>query len=218
MPRAAKKQVSLGRSATRQVRRQQLIDATLETIAKRGFADTTLADVAAGAGLSQGIVNFHFRTKEELLVETLRDLNEEYGATWRRALEAAGPDPANRLWAILAADFDPAICSRKKIAVWHAFYGEAKARPTYQKICGDRDDERWDVMTGLIETLIAQGGYEGLEARALAQILTAMTDGFWLDYHLSPSRIDRAAGCRAVGLMLAQLFPKHYPIEEQTAA
>ncbi len=218
MPRTAKKQVSLGRSATRQVRRQQLIDATIEAIARRGFADTTLADVAAGAGLSQGIVNFHFRTKEELLVETLRDLNEEYRLTWRRALEAAGPDPANRLWAILAADFDPAVCSRKKIAVWHAFHGEAKARPTYQKICGDRDDERWEVMTSLIETLTAQGGYEGLEARALAQILTAMTDGFWLDYHLSPSRIDRAAGCRAVRLMLAQLFPEHYPIEAQTAA
>ena len=218
MARTAKKQVSLSRSATRRVRRQQLIDATIEAIAKRGFADTTMADVATGAGLSQGIVNFHFRTKEELLVETLRDLNEEYRLTWRRALEAAGPDPANRLRAILAADFDPAVCSRKKIAVWHAFYGEAKARPTYQKICGDRDDERWEVMTGLIETLIAQGGYEGLEAMALSQILTAMTDGFWLDYHLSSSRIDRGAGCRAVGLMLAQLFPRHYPIEAQTAA
>ena len=56
------------RSATRALRRQQLIQSTIESIARRGFADTTLANVAAGAGLSRGIVNFHFRSKDQLLV------------------------------------------------------------------------------------------------------------------------------------------------------
>ena len=35
-------------------------------------------DVSQGAGLSQGIVNFHFKSKELLLIETLRFISNEY--------------------------------------------------------------------------------------------------------------------------------------------
>ena len=59
------------RTATRAARRQQLIDATMKCIARKGIGSTTLADVAREAGLSQGIVNLHFRTKDNLLNETL---------------------------------------------------------------------------------------------------------------------------------------------------
>ena len=38
-----------GRKASREVRRRQLIDATIDVLARRGYADLTLADVADGA-------------------------------------------------------------------------------------------------------------------------------------------------------------------------
>lgn len=60
-----------GRKASKETRRQQLIEATIDSLAKRGYAETTLADVADGAGLSRGIVNFHFESKENLLIATL---------------------------------------------------------------------------------------------------------------------------------------------------
>ncbi|GIR39252.1 MAG: hypothetical protein CM15mP51_00320 [Porticoccaceae bacterium] len=37
-----------------------------------------MADVTKLAGLSLGIVNLHFETKEKLLVETLRFITDEY--------------------------------------------------------------------------------------------------------------------------------------------
>ena len=39
---------------------------------------TTMADVTKLVGLSLGIVNLHFETKEKLLVETLRFITDEY--------------------------------------------------------------------------------------------------------------------------------------------
>src|SRR5438045_2087540 len=100
------------RDHIKDARRVQLIEATIGSIARRGFAETTLADVAAGAKLSHGIVNFYFRSKDELLVETLRHLSAEYEAFWTAAVERAGPDPAAKLLAMVDADFDPAITSR----------------------------------------------------------------------------------------------------------
>ena len=75
-----------GRKASKETRRLQLIDATIDSLAKRGFSDTTMADVADGAGLSRGIVNFHFESKDKLLVATLQHMAEEYAGHWRAAV------------------------------------------------------------------------------------------------------------------------------------
>ena len=77
-----------GRKASKETRRQQLIEATIDLLAKRGYSETTMADVADGAGLSRGIVNFHFESKEKLLVATLQYMADEYSQHWRaRAAE-----------------------------------------------------------------------------------------------------------------------------------
>jgi TetR/AcrR family transcriptional repressor of bet genes len=216
--RDKRKTPSLGRNVTRRVRRRQLIDATIECLAKRGFSDTTMAHVAEAAGLSQGIINFHFRSKEALLLETLASMDEEYRANWELAVTRAGPAPEKRLKALLRSEFEPAICSRKKIAVWHAFYGEAKARPTYQKICGARDEDRRQAMQKILDELIAKCDGTRSHSAAITDALTALTDGIWLDLHLSTKRIDREAAWRPVEVLLVRLFPHYFTSDERRAA
>ncbi|MEM9140903.1 MAG: TetR family transcriptional regulator, partial [Pseudomonadota bacterium] len=60
------------RKASRDVRRRQLIQATMEAIAEKGMTGATTAEVTRRAGLSMGIVSLHFESKEGLLTETLR--------------------------------------------------------------------------------------------------------------------------------------------------
>lgn len=216
--RPGRKEAPLSRAATKLLRRQQLIDSTIESIAKRGFAETTLANVADGAGLSRGIVNFHFQSKDALLVETLQYLTEDYRAAWRRAIAKAGPRPADRLWAMIEADFDPAICNRKKIAVWYAFWGEAKSRPTYLKVCDAADAEYNDVMRGICREIVAEGGYASVEAEMVADGLDAMLNGMWLSLLLDPRGFDRAANKRICRAFLASSFPDHFSRDRRDAA
>lgn len=198
-----------GRVATREFRRQQLIESTIESIAKRGFSETTMADVADGAGLSRGIVNFHFTSKDQLLVETLQFLADEYREAWRRALAKAGPKPIDRLQAMFLADLDPQVCNRKKIAVWYAFYGEAKSRPTYLKLCAERDREQNDIMIDLARQVIDEGAYK-LEAETIVNGLSALTDGLWLDQLIWHKTFEREAARQTVLTFLSACFPKHY--------
>jgi TetR/AcrR family transcriptional repressor of bet genes len=102
-------------------RRRQLIDATITAIATHGLSRTTLAKVAGLAGMTAGSVNFHFTSKEALLVATLEFLVEEHDAFMEAAVAGAGPDPAEALEALIEAQFDPAISDPRKVAVWHAF-------------------------------------------------------------------------------------------------
>mgnify|MGYP003488082671 CR=1 FL=1 len=86
-----------GRKASKEFRRQQLIDATIKVLAQKGYATLTVADVARQAGLSTGIIIFHFVSKDELLASVLRFLAEEYYHNWKRALAGAGDSADKRL-------------------------------------------------------------------------------------------------------------------------
>ena len=202
------------RTAKRAKRRRQLIEATMKCIGRKGISGTTLADVAGTAGLSQGIVNLHFDSKDNLLRETLEYLAGEYRSQFDRALERSGPAAAEKLQALLELDLKPSICQRSKLAVWFAFWGEVGSRPTYRRICDDLDRYYDRVVEGLCAEIIDEGGYAHVRAADAATAFTSMTNGLWLSCLISPSDWDRRAAMRAVESYLANVFPAHFGQEE----
>jgi TetR/AcrR family transcriptional repressor of bet genes len=198
------------RTASREARRRQLIDATMKCIARKGMGSTTLGDVAKEAGLSQGIVNLHFESKDNLLTETLRTLAGEYRENFNKTLEKSGPRPADSLLALMESDLRPSICDRQKLAIWFAFWGEVKSRPTYRRICDEFDNYYDSVVERLCADLIEEGAYENIDAAAAAEALTSMTNGLWLSCLISPQGWDRHKAMDAVMSYLTNVFPKHY--------
>ncbi|SHG91469.1 transcriptional regulator, TetR family [Cognatiyoonia sediminum] len=200
------------RSEPREIRRLQLIMAALDSIAKRGFSDTTLKHVTEGASLSQGVANYHFESKEALYDATLGYLAREHYETWTRYYEQAKPTPAHRLAAIIAADFDKDICTSKRLAVWFAFWGQVKYRPNYQKIHNQYDDERHELIERLCAELIEYGEYD-LNASQVARSIVALSDGAWLCLMLYPKGTTAEEYHSDNLLTLAKYFPKHFPLE-----
>lgn len=190
----------------------QLIRATIRSVAKNGLADTTMATVAKEADLSQGIINLHFQSKERLLVETLRYITDEYRTSWEKALDGAGASPAERLTSLVEVDFKLPVCDRNKLAVWFAFWGESKSRPTYRKLCATRDIQYRRELAALCQLMIEEGGYQGLDAMVLATGLSAMSEGLWLDLLISPRSITREQARNICMAYLASAFPRHFSV------
>ena len=197
------------RTMSREARRAQIIEATIRTLAARGLARATLTEVARTAGLSHGLVLFHFDSKEGLLAETLSAMAEEYRQNWQTALAAAGPSPAEQLAALIEADFAPAICTPDRLAAWCAFWGEAKSRPTYQALCGARDEAYQQVFVDLCTVLKSEGDY-AFEPKALALALSATLEGLWHRLMMGTENVTRETSLQAAAEMLACVFPRHY--------
>jgi AcrR family transcriptional regulator len=195
------------RKASKETRQQQLIEATIDSLAKRGYSDTTLANVADGAGLSRGIVNFHFESKEKLLVATLQYMADEYAGHWSAALEKAGDAAASRIWALVNADFDRRICTKRKLAAWCAFWGEAKSRPTYQALCGASDLNYQNTFVELCAELKANGHY-GYDPEPMALGICAMMEGLWFRLMMNDGLTREKALASAIEYVAA-VFPKH---------
>ncbi|MGL4237015.1 TetR family transcriptional regulator C-terminal domain-containing protein [Tabrizicola sp.] len=197
------------RTMSREARRMQLIESTIETLAARGYSRTTLTEVAKAAGLSHGLVLFHFETKEKLLAETLNYLAEEYRQNWLSALAKVGDDPADQLNALINADFNPAICTPSRLAAWCSFWGEAQSRPLYQEACGAKDDAYNVTLEAICQRLSDQGGY-GRNAQRVARVIRVTVEGVWLDLMTMVSPYARDEALATVRTCAALCFPDHF--------
>lgn len=197
------------RKLSRAARRVQLIEATIEVLAERGFARLTLSDVAKRAGLSHGLVNFHFESKELLLSETLGYLSDEYRDNWMCALGAAGPAPAQQLDALFRADFSPQLFTPARLAAWVAFWGEAQSRPLYREKCGAKDDDYADRKQTICAALLAEGGYGG-DAGRISRALRLVAEGVWMDLVIMETPYAREEGLATVRCAAAAFFPRHF--------
>ncbi len=198
------------RAASKEARRQQLIQATIRSIAKFGLSDTTIATVAREAQLSMGIVNLHFQSKQGLLIETLKSVADEYKDAWEKALTHAGPSNAEKLEALVNVDFCRAVCDRTKIAVWFAYWSETKSRPTYRKLCAERDRRYDRELSELVKALVAEGDYQALDVDMVTNAISAMSAGLWLDLLVDPRSMTRERARHSCRMFLCQLFPKHF--------
>src|ERR1700732_1870402 len=118
----------------REIRRAQLIDATLLTIAHAGLAGTTLASVAPRASISTGIASDYVGDKDGLLEATMRHvLRDLWNATSRRR-RVAKDEPRARLRAVVAANFDAAQVSNPVMKTWLAFWSESMHKPQLRRL------------------------------------------------------------------------------------
>jgi TetR/AcrR family transcriptional repressor of bet genes len=174
------------------MRRRQLLDAARRSVIQHGLTRTTLATVAAEAGLSQGVAVFYFKSKGGLLVETLRAQYQSYADTWQAALAGAPEEPEPRLRALVAADFAPHVCDADALALWFAFWGEQKFTPQYADISAEFDAGRNAEIRALCRTLFS--GVPQDQAHRIAEWIDTLTDGYWQNLHLHPQKFDAETG------------------------
>ena len=201
---------TVSRTASKEVRRMQLIEATIDSIAKYGISGTTMHTVTEAAGLSIGIVNFHFQSKKNLLEETLVHLAKEHRDQWKRGYGNADLNAPAKILAIVDAHFHPKICGRKKLAVWFAFYGEAGRREVYRARVDQIDDKRFEISTQLCRKIKEEGQYEGVDPHDVALTLEALYDGMCLNILMYPKSFSRTAARTHIRRYLATVFPRHF--------
>ena len=190
-------------------RRGQLIEATIEVIYCDGLSRLTLAKVARQAGLSTSIVNFYFKTKEQLLLETLQTVSREYETAVDRAF-ALSSDPTKTLWALVEAMLDPELCTPARAAVWYAFMGESQARGDYIGAVRVRELAIRQRVEVLFTTLFQGAGdaqSKPIHAAALARAFDALIDSVWEQSMMEPDTVDLGAARKTCFDYLESVLP-----------
>jgi len=199
-----------GREAIKAWNRQKIIDATIDVINQYGIAGTTVARVVELAKVSMGLVNVHFKSKDALLTQVLRQMAEAYSLHWRDRLNSAEQEPVAQLLAMVLADFDASVLNLKTLGVWFAFRAQVRAKPEYLDLIGTREPEQVQLMISLFRKLNRKTGQKH-DPVILTRLLSAMVEGMRTEFHLYPREFDRAGALQGVSLFLGVMYPDCFP-------
>lgn len=167
-----------------QVRRRQLIDATVRTIEAHGFAETTIARISRRAGLSSGIIGHYFGGKNALLAATMRalltELQQETITRLRRARS-----PVARVEAILGANFAEEQFTPRVCAAWLSFYAQVPHAPELTRLHRIYVARLRSNLRHAFRQLLPPAA-----AEAAAEGMACMIDGIWVRAALARERPD----------------------------
>ena len=187
--------------------RKAILQSAIDSIAASGLGSMTLDRVAERAGISRGLVVFHFKSKSKLLEEVLNYLGKQYESGWNTVYEKEAGSAIEKILALVDYDIQFAYENPKYVSAWHAFWGEAKGNLLYHDISFPRDISREDQLGELIADVVKDQAGDPAEAAPITMGLSAMMFGVWVESHLNPDPDDCARYMQAVRVYLRKCFP-----------
>ena len=189
-------------------RKEQILKAAFECLARNGYSRLTVRDIAAEAGLSVGTLYLHFKNKQEIL----RALTEQGRELDEAMLEEIPVDggPLDALAAIFAFlierldDPESAAALRVDVELW----AEGIHHDAVKEVFRDSQDYWLGRFSGLVDEAQEAGDLPAhLDPAGLAQLLIAMLAGLELMKVMQP-RVPMASLVEPFqGLLKAHLHP-----------
>ncbi len=167
-------------------RRTAILAALDRCLRAKGYAHTSLADVAAAAGMSPSHLLYYFPGKEAVLEAYFRAAGDAILAAV--GARVAAP-PEEQIDALAAYFFDDTIAGRVEQGIVLELFGQAVRRPRLEAIKADFDRRLKDYLTALFRQTPRA---EGLAASDAAEQALALLVGFiassYFDERLAPAR------------------------------
>ncbi len=175
-----------------EMRRRELVEVTIDSLAEVGFVGTTLAQIAARAGVSPGLVAHYFDDKDGLLDAAFRSLARRVGMQVRARLRLVAT-PRGRIQAVIDANLAPEEFDQRTGSAWLAFWGQVLHVERLKRIQSVYQRRTLSTLRNSLLKLVAPD-----EAHSLAAMIAAMIDGVWLRAALSGWREADSESARAM--------------------
>lgn len=191
-------------------RKQELVEATIDVLAARGFGGFTLSEVARAAGVSTALIIVHFQSKERLLLEALKAMSGEYFGALHASQVGAGDRPADLLWRLVRAEFDESFFTPRYLAAWKTFWADTVGRKSYVELFGAQTRHFLDLTVDLCRRLVDEGGYDGHDPQVIARLIDTSLGGLWMDLTVTATPVTIEEARRVATSQLALFFPRHF--------
>ncbi|HVJ41611.1 MAG TPA: TetR/AcrR family transcriptional regulator [Dongiaceae bacterium] len=191
-------------------RKQELVQATIDVLATRGYAGTTLNEVARAAGVSTALIIVHFKSKERLLLEVLKWMGTEYFGVLYASQIGIGERAEDLLWNLVQAEFEPRLLTPRYLAAWKAFWSETNARKPYTELFGTQTRHFLKLTTDLCTRIVKDGGYDGHDPHVIARLIDSSLGGLWMDLTATATPLSIKEARRVASSQLALFFPRHF--------
>jgi len=176
----------MARHEAPEVRRKQILDAALRCISKNGYHGTRMDDIVAASGLSKGAIYWHFKSKEEIFLALMDDVD---AAIFNSLDPAADLSPLEAIKAGCLGAVTALSSLRPHAQTWTEFF----TNPLSRKRMSRSYKQSRDRLSALVEQGIAEGEITDCDPFGAAAAITAMIEGLILQAFLDRRfDLDRA--------------------------
>lgn len=163
------------------VRRQQLIDATIESVAQKGLQATTINSISKIAGMSSGIISHYFGGKQGLIEATVRYLLSNLKEDLINKVDE-NTTPTQRLMFIVESNFALVQQRKDTTRTWLSFWAQSMHDKELHRLQNVNSKRLQSNLTVSFKQLMPL-----THATLAAELTAAMIDGLWLRAVLSQS-------------------------------
>ena len=198
-----------GHKASEDARRRQIIRAAYEIASRAGLAGLTVRRVAARAGLSTGLVLFHFTNKERLVVALLDRVLETTTVLHVTSPIAAIRSPLDRLLALLTQEMHRLSSEPRRLRLFFDFWAMGLTQPLIRRrMQAELDRYREALRPIAAEVLAAEPErFGGVTPDGLAAVAVSVIKGCAVQSMIDPANFDIDEFLAATNGLMGQLAP-----------
>lgn len=187
--------------------RRRLIDAAIELIGTKGYAGTTLVEIGLRAGVSRGLVTYHFGSKEACIREVIKEIRS--GTPPRSALEVDG------IRGLAALDSMSERYLRSYVrghpagrAIFVAIVESISSTPELLDVVVENDEGFRSLVRGVLREAIEDGEItHDVDVDLQSILITGLLRGSALQWLVSSSAVDLDAVIPAMQRMVRGNLP-----------
>lgn len=173
-----------------EVRRESLIEATLQCLREYGHDGVSVRRISAQAGVSVGLISHHFPGKASLVAAAYDALATSLLKSIRQHAFDGDPDPRQRLHRFFVASFAPDKIDPQLFQVWLVFWSMVAHSADMIRVHERTNSEYRAVVEGLLRELHDVADIPDFDLRLAAVGLSALLDGFWIESSLRTKAFD----------------------------
>jgi AcrR family transcriptional regulator len=136
-------------------RRDELLDLAATMFAERGLRATTVRDIADSAGILSGSLYHHFKSKEQMVEEVLRDFLDWLFGRYREIVDTE-PNPLERLKGLFMTSFEAIEDRHAQVVIYQDEAKRLSALPQFDFV-DTRNKEQRQMWINLLNEGVEQG-------------------------------------------------------------
>lgn len=136
-------------------RRDELLVLAATMFAERGLRATTVRDIADSAGILSGSLYHHFKSKEQMVEEVLRDFLDWLFDRYQKVIETE-PNPLERLKGLFMASFEAIETRHAQVVIYQDEAKRLSSLPQFDFV-DTRNKEQRKMWLDLLNEGVKQG-------------------------------------------------------------
>jgi len=171
------------------IRKEQIINTAITTIADKGYINAPLSEIAKEAGISKGVISYYFKSKDELVKKVMDKILSD-SKKYIDKVVVGEKTSSDKIIAYIKASFDYINANRQHFDALVDLWGSITTHEERLNFNKKSYDPCRNVLEKIIRAGIKSGEFADINVHLAASLIQAVIDGVMIQWLFDENAIN----------------------------